>query len=77
MMRRGQVQFCFWRQEAEVLTQNMVGSARDRRSRIDPLYGPGRQPFELLDQQRIMRAGQHDAIRAAFAVSDEGRRDLT
>ncbi len=52
---------------------------RDRRGGVDPLDRPGREPGQAFQQQRIMRAGQHDGVgagRVAGAVADEAGREL-
>ena len=42
---------------------------RDRGRRIDPVDRPGRKPHQPVQQQRIMRAGQHDGIGARRSPS--------
>ncbi len=51
-------------------------AAGDRRRRVDPGDRPGRQPLQALEQQRIMRAGEHDRVGAPPAARDEAGRDL-
>ena len=51
-------------------------AARDRRRRIEERHRPGRQPREAVEQQRVMRAGEHDGVGAAPVAVDEAGRDL-
>jgi hypothetical protein len=57
-------------------SQQIGDAARDRRRGIDEGYRPGRKPFEALEQQRIVRAGEHDRVGAASAGIDEAGRNL-
>ena len=40
------------------------GAARNRRRRIDPIDRPGCEPHQAIEQQRIMRAGEHHDVGA-------------
>ena len=51
-------------------------AARDRRRRIEPFDRPGRHGAEAVDQQRIMRAGEHHGVGAAAVRIDEAGGDL-
>ena len=46
--------------KAEILGQDMIEPPGDRLGRIDPGDGPRRKLLKLRQQQRIMRAGEHD-----------------
>ena len=50
----------------------------DRRRRIDPVDRPWREPDQPIQQQRVMRAGQHDGVGAGgvLAVADEAGREF-
>ncbi len=51
----------------------------NRRCGIDPVHRPRREPDQTIQQQRIMRAGQHDGVgtgRVACAVADEAGREF-
>ncbi len=56
--------------------QDLHHAPRDGGSRVDPLHRPGCQLLQALHQQRIMRAGQHDVIRASPILFHETGRDL-
>ena len=55
--------------------EKIADAPRDCRRRIEKVDRPGREPPQALDQQRIMRAGEHDGI-GARAVIAKARRDL-
>src|SRR5262249_61681936 len=49
---------------------------RDRRRGIDEGHRPRREPLQAVEQQRIVRAREHDGIGGPPAGIDEARRDL-
>src|SRR5262249_2700168 len=50
--------------------------ARDRGRGIDEGHRPGREPLQAVEQQRIVRAGEHDGVGAPPISIDKTGRDL-
>ena len=54
-------------------TEQIRDAPRDRRRRIDPFDRPGREPDQPVQQQRVMRAGQHNRVGARRPIDEAGR----